>query len=126
MLRKGSATLSPTAPINPYAPNQVDESRRKVTYNLVIMDGKKDYLADRQEIRQEVRTAGLVPDEVKTCQIVVPTKSRMGEYIPGYDPAVAATTAGREAAQALKLLTCEFDDLVINSRLSWSGRLRSC
>ena len=39
----------------------------------------------------------------------------MSEYVPGYDQAAAATTAGREAAQALmKLLTCEFDDLVIN------------
>ena len=48
---------------------------------------------------------------------MVPTKSRMGEYVPGYDQAVAATTAGREAAQALmKLLTCEFDDMVINSK----------
>ena len=62
--REGAPSSSPTAPINPYAPNQVDESRkfrpselaRKVTYNLVILDGKKDYLADRQAIRQEVRS----------------------------------------------------------------------
>ena len=82
----------------------------------MVLDGKKDYLADRQEIRPELRNAGLVPNEARMCQ-VVPTKSRMGEYVPNYDQAVAATTAGREAAQALmKLLTCEFDGLVINSK----------
>ena len=80
----------------------------------MVLDGKKDYLADRQEIRPELRSAGLVPNEARTCQVVVPTKSRMSKYVPGYDQATAATIAGREAAQALmKLLTCE---LVINSK----------
>ena len=79
-----------------------------MTYNLVVLDGKKDYLADRQAISPELRSAGLVPDEAGTCQIVVPTKSRMSEYVPNYDQTVA-TIAGREAAQALmKLLTCDF------------------
>ena len=122
---RGAPSLSATAPINPYAPNQLDESRKfrpsevvsKVAYNLVILNGKKDYLADRQEIRPELRSAGLVPNEARTCQVVVPTKGRMSEYVPGYDQATAATIAGREAVQALmKLLTCEFDDLVINSK----------
>ena len=40
----------------------------------------------------------------------------MSEYVPGYDQ-TAATIAGREAAQALmKLLTCDFEGLVINSK----------
>ena len=57
-----------------------------------------------------------MPDEARTCQIVVPTKNRMSEYVPDYDQ-IAATIAGREAAQALmKLLTCDFEGLVINSK----------
>ena len=90
---RGTPSLSATAPINPYAPSQVDESRklrpsdlaRKVTYNLVIMDGKKDYFADRQEIRPELRDARIAPGEARACQSMVPTKGRMGEYIPDYD-----------------------------------------
>ena len=57
-----------------------------------------------------------MPDEASTCQIVVPTKSRTSEYVPNYDQTVA-TIAGREAAQELmKLLTCDFEGLVINSK----------
>ena len=121
---RGAPSLSATAPMEPFAPNQIDVSRKfrpsdaasKMTYNLVVLDGKKDYLADRQAIRPELRSAGLVPDEARTCQIVVPTKNRMSEYVPDYDQ-TAATIAGREAAQALmKLLTCDFEGLVINSK----------
>ena len=117
--------MGPSAPINPFAPGQVDESGgfrtsanpRKMTYNLVVSDGKRDYLADRLGISQEMRASALVPPEARTCQIVVPTKSRMGEYVPGYEPGVAATIAGRETAQAMmKLLTSDFDGLVINSK----------
>ena len=40
----------------------------------------------------------------------------MSEYVPGYDQ-TAAMVAGREAAQALmKLLTCDFEGLVTNSK----------
>ena len=53
------------------------------------LDGKKDYLADRQAIRPELQSAGLVPDEARTCQIVVPTKNRMNEYVPDYDQTAA-------------------------------------
>ena len=55
------------------------------------MDGEKDYFADRQESRPELRDARIAPDEARACQIVVPTKSRMGEHIPDYDPAVSST-----------------------------------
>ena len=122
---RGAPSVGPSAPINPFAPGQVDESRgfrtsenpRKMTYNLVVSDGKRDYLADRLEISQEMRASGLVPPEARTCQIVVPTKSRMGEYVPGYEPGVVATIAGRETGQAMmKMLTSDFDGLVINSK----------
>ena len=87
---------------------------RKATYNLVILDGKVDFCADRQEIKPEMRRAQIAPNEAKTCQVVVPMN---GEYIPDYNPAVAPLTTGREAAQALmKLLTCDFDGMAINSR----------
>ena len=44
-----------------------------MTYNLVILDGKKDYLADRREINPELRETGVIPNEAITCQIVVPS-----------------------------------------------------
>ena len=47
-----------------------------MTYNLVILDGRKDYLADRQEINPDLRATGVVPDEAVTCQIVVPSTGR--------------------------------------------------
>ena len=84
---------------------------RKATYNLVILDGRNDFLADRQEIRPECRGLRL--------HLTKPRHARSWSrpYIPDYDPAVAPSTAGREAAQALmKLLTCKFDDMVSNSR----------
>ena len=63
---RGAPSLGATAPIKPFAPNQIDVSRKfrpsdaasKMTYNLVVLDGKKDYLADRQAIRPELRSAG--------------------------------------------------------------------
>ena len=51
-----------------------------MTYNLVVLDGKKDYLADRQEINPDLRDTGVIPDEAATCQIVIPSKTRLGEY----------------------------------------------
>ena len=52
---RGAPSLSATAPTEPFAPGQIDTSRKfrpsdaasKMTYNLVVLDGKKDYLADR-------------------------------------------------------------------------------
>ena len=120
---RGAPSLSATAPIEPFAPGQIDTSRKfcpsdaasKMTYNLV----------DRQAISPELRSAGHVPDEASTCQIVVPTKSRMNKYVPNYDQTVA-TIAGREAAQALmKLLTCDFEGLVTRKE-SRSYSRRKC
>ena len=64
---RGAPSLSVTAPIEPFAPGQIDTSRKfrpsdaasKMTYNLVVLDGKRDYLADWQAIRPELRSAGL-------------------------------------------------------------------
>ena len=60
--------VSAAAPSGPFAPDQVDESRRfrtseaasKMTYNLVALDGRKDYLADRREINPELRGTGVI------------------------------------------------------------------
>ena len=50
----------------------------------------------------------------------------MSEYVPDYDQ-TAATIAGREAAQALmKLLTCDFEGLVITRKGSRSYSRRRC
>ena len=84
---RGAPLVSATAPSGPFAPDQIDASRRfrtseaasKMTYNLVVLDGKKDYLADRQEINPDLRATGVVPDEAVTCQIVVPSKTRLSE-----------------------------------------------
>ena len=80
----GAPSLSATAPIEPFAPNQIDVSRKfrpsDAASKMTVLDGKKDYLADRNCLR----SAGLVPDEARTCQIVVPTKNRMSEYVPDY------------------------------------------
>ena len=122
--KRGGGLVSATAPSGPFAPDQIDASRRfrpsdtasKMTYNLVILDGKKDYLADRQEINPDLRATVVVPDEVVPCQIVVPSKTRLSEYVPNYEE-TAATVAGREAAQErMKLLSCDFEGLVINSK----------
>ena len=116
--------VSAAAPSGPFAPDQLDDSRKfrpseaasKMTYNLVILDGKKDYLADRREINSELRETGVIPDEAVTCQIVVPSKMKLGEYLPNYEETVG-TVAGREAAKELmRLLSCDFDGLVINSK----------
>ena len=116
--------MSAAAPSGPFAPDQLDDSRKfrpsgaasKMTYNLVILDGKEDYLADRREINPELRETGVIPDEAITCQIVVPSKTRLGEYLPNYEETVG-TVAGREAAKELmRLLSCDFDGLVINSK----------
>ena len=121
---RGAPMVSATAPSGPFAPDQVDASRKfrpseaasKMTHNLVIMDGKKDYLADRQEVSPNLRATGAVPDEAITCQMVVPAKTRLSEYVPNYE-GTATTVAGREAAQELmKLLSCDFEGLVINSK----------
>ena len=120
---QGAPLVSATAPSGPFAPDQIDASRRfrtseaasKMTYNLVVLDGKKDYLADRQEINPDLRATGVVPDEAVTCQIVVPSKTGLGEYVPNCEETMATVT-GREAAQELmKLLSCDFEGLVINS-----------
>lgn len=100
---RGAPSLGASAPTDPFAPSQIDDSRKfrpsemasKVTYNLVVLDGKKEYLADRQEIKAEMRSSGFVPDEAITCQVVVPSKSKMGDYVPGYDQAATASTTGR-------------------------------
>ena len=121
---RGAPMVSAAAPSGPFAPDQLDDSRKfrpseaasKMTYNLVILDGKKDYLADRREINPELRETGVIPDEAITCQIVVPSKTRLGEYLPNYEETVG-TVAGREAAKELmRLLSCDFDGLVINSK----------
>ena len=113
--------VSAAAPSGPFAPDQLDDSRKfrpseaasKMTYNLVILDGKKDYLADRREINPELRETGVIPDKAIT---VVPSKTRLGEYLPNYEETVG-TVAGREAAKELmRLLSCDFDGLVINSK----------
>ena len=120
---RGAPMVSAAAPSGPFAPDQLDDSRKfrpseaasKMTYNLVILDGRKDYLADRREISSELRETGVIPDEAVTCQMVVPSKSRLGEYLPNYEETVG-TVAGREAAKELmRLLSCDFDGLVINS-----------
>ena len=87
---QGAPMVSAAAPSKPFAPDQVDESRRfrpseaasKMTYNLVVLDGRKDYLADRREINPDLRGTGVIPDEAATCQIVIPSKTRLGEYVP--------------------------------------------
>ena len=121
---RGAPLVSATALSGPFAPSQVDANRKfrpsemagKMTYNLVVLDGKKDYLADRQEIKPNLRASGVVPDEAITCQIVVPSKTRLSEYVPIYEE-TAATVTGREAAQELmKLLSCDFEGLTINSK----------
>ena len=121
---RGAPLVSAAAPSGPFAPDQLDDSRKfrpsgaasKMTYNLVILDGKEDYLADRREINPELRETGVIPDEAITCQIVVPSKTRLGEYLPSYEETVG-TVAGREAAKELmRLLSCDFDGLVINSK----------
>ena len=121
---RGAPMVSAAAPSGPFAPDQLDESRKfrpseaasKMTYNLVILDGKKDYLADRREINSELRETGVIPDEAVTCQIVIPSKMKLGEYLPNYEETVG-TVAGREAAKELmRLLSCDFDGLVINSK----------
>ena len=118
---RGAPMVSAAAPSGPFAPDQLDDSRRfrpseaasKMTYNLVILDGRKDYLADRREINPELRETGVVPDEAVTCQ---PSKTRLGEYLPNYEETVG-TVAGREAAKELmRLLSCDFEGLVINSK----------
>ena len=97
-----------------------------MTYNLVVLDGKKDYLADRQEINPDLRATGVIPDAAATCQIAVPSKTRLSEYVPDYEE-TAGTVAGREAAQELmKLLSCDFEGLVINSRKSRSYSRNGC
>ena len=121
---RGAPMVSASAPSGPFAPDQVDASGNfrpsvaasKMTYNLVILDGRKDYLADRQEINPELRETGVAPDEAVTCQIVVPSKTNLSEYVPNYEE-TASTVAGRVAAQALmKLLSCDFEGLMINSK----------
>ena len=121
---RGAPMVSAAAPSGPFAPDQLDDSRRfrpseaasKMTYNLVILDGRKDYLADRREINSELRETGVIPDEAVTCQIVVPSKTKLGEYLPNYEETVG-TVAGREAAKELmRLLSCDFEGLVINSK----------
>ena len=63
-----------------------------------------------------MRETGVIPDEAVTCQIVVPSKMKLGEYLPNYEETVG-TVAGREAAKELmRLLSCDFDGLVINSK----------
>ena len=102
---RGAPLVSATAPSGPFAPDQIDASRRfrpsdtasKMTYNLVVLDGRKDYLADRQEINPDLRATGVVPDEAVTCQIVVPSKTRLSEYVPNYEE-TAATVVVDEAA----------------------------
>ena len=98
--------VSAAAPGGPFAPDQVDESRRfrtseaasKMTYNLVVLDGRRDYLADRREINPDLRSTGVIPDEAATCQIAIPSKTRLGEYVPNNEE-TAGTVAGREAAK---------------------------
>ena len=116
--------VSAAAPSGRFAPDQVDESRRfrtseaasKMTYNLVVLDGRRDYLADRREINPELMDTGVITDEAATCQIVIPSKTRLGEYVPNYEE-TAGTVAGREAAKELmRLLSCDFEGLVINSK----------
>ena len=88
---RGAPLVSATAPSGPFAPDQIDASRRfrtseaasKMTYNLVVLDGKKDYIADRQEINPDLRATGVVPDEAVTCQIVVPSKTRVRSELRG-------------------------------------------
>ena len=121
---RGEVMVSAAAPSGPFAPDQLDDSRRfrpseaasKMTYNLVVLDGRKDYLADRREINLELRETGVIPDEAATCQIMVPSKTRLGEYLPNYEE-TAGTVAGQEAAMELmRLLSCDFEGLIINSK----------
>ena len=100
---RGAPLVSATAPSGPFAPDQIDASRRfrpsdtasKMTYNLVVLDGRKDYLADRQEINPDLRATGVVPDEAVTCQIVVPSKTRLSEYVPDYEETAATVGCSR-------------------------------
>ena len=100
---RGAPMVSAAAPSGPLAPDQVDDSRRfrpseaasKMTYNLVVLDRRKDYLADRREIKPDLRDTGVIPDEAATCQIVIPSKTRLGEYVPNYEETRAPLQGGR-------------------------------
>ena len=47
---------------------------------------------------------------------MIPSKTRLGEYVPYYEE-TAGTVAGRDAAKELmKLLSCDFEGLVMNSK----------
>ena len=118
---KGDVGVGALAPDRAFAPAQLRESRLflpmngKPVYNSVLQDGRVDYIGERQILEDRMR--GDVPNEIKFCRAVVPAKTTMMEYIPGYDPNVAPSPAAKQAAKLLmKSMAVDFDGVTLNSQ----------
>ena len=118
---KGDVGVGAVAPILAFAPTQLRESRLffplngKEVFNSVVRDGRVDWVGDRSVLAENLRRDA--PSEVRYGRAVVPAKTTMAEYIPGYDTKTAPSPAARQTAEMLmKCMAADFDGMTINSK----------